>query len=134
MGHLTRAQASELVARFERAVLRRASTKGEHAAEWYGKAEALRFRLVDALCGRDTGKRAQIAKALLGEHRCLAPHCDQVVRPTRLLCEAHFKQLPDRIITQLRDAYDKHPPFDGRPAEQFLTVAERAIEALGAST
>lgn len=131
MARLTRGQAIELVARFERAVLRRASTKGEYAAEWYGKAEALRARLVDALCGRDAGLRAEIARALLGEHRCPAPNCDQIVRATRLLCEAHFKQLPDPIIAQLRDAYGKHPPFNGRPANGFLDVAERALRALG---
>ena len=64
------------------------------------------------------------------EHRCFGPKCEAVVRPTRLFCETHFKQLPERIIVQLRDAYDKHPPFSGRPAQAFLEAAERAIGAL----
>lgn len=132
MKRLTRAQAADLVARFERAVLRRASTKGEHQAEWYGKAEALRTRLVEQLCGEDPGLRAEIARALSGEHRCFGPKCEAVVRPTRVFCEVHFKKLPERIITQLRDAYEKHPPFNGRPSEGFLVVAERAIGELGA--
>ena len=131
MRRLTRAQAADLLARFERAVLRRASTKGEHAAEWYGKAEALRTRLVEHLCGEDPGLRAEIARALGAEHGCFGPKCEAIVRPTRLFCETHFKQLPERIITQLRDVYEKYPPFKGRPAEGFLDVAGRAVEALG---
>ena len=130
MRRLTRAQAADLVARFERAILRRASTKGEHAAEWYGKAEALRTRLVEHLCGEDPGLRAQIARALGAEHRCFGSRCEAIVRPTRLFCEAHFKQLPERIITQLRDAYGKHPPFNGTPSEAFIMVAEHAVRAI----
>lgn len=52
------------------------------------------------------------------------------MRPTRLFREAHFKQLPERIITQLGDAYKKHPPSDGRPSHTFLEVAARVVETL----
>ena len=110
--------------------LRRATTDGEHRAECYGKAEGLRTLLVEYLGGEDPGLRAEIARALGGEHRCLGPKCEAIVRPARLFCEAHFKQLPERIIAQLRDAYNKHPPFDGRPSEAFLEVAKRAVGTL----
>jgi hypothetical protein len=63
-------------------------------------------------------------------HRCHAVDCDEKVRPRLLMCRKHWYMVPKAIRDEVLRLYVPGQEVRKDPTEDYLNVAQRAINVV----
>lgn len=66
----------------------------------------------------------------MSRHHCHADGCKVPVRPTLLMCAAHWAQVPPSIKEAVNANYRRGQCDDRRPSPEWLRAARAAINAV----
>lgn len=62
-------------------------------------------------------------------HRCQALDCMEAVDPKRLMCDKHWKLVPDSLKFTIANLWDTSKPHDEQPSRvlDFITMAVQQV-------
>ena len=63
------------------------------------------------------------------KHRCQALDCMEAVDPARLMCDRHWKLVPESLKHTISNLWDTDSPYDEQPnrVQDFITMAVQQV-------